>query len=799
MEKYITEMLRNKNYIMLTITGVYILGLYAFFTDKPIVFGGIFTVFTIAMALRLNNLKFPLIYFLLFYFGFFYANYRVQSSDMLYEKAPSECSIVGRISSVPTSNGNGKVKFFLDAERINEDEIKGRTLVTVKLNNKLKPESNRYLMGNKYIIKGKLRKPFTATNPSQFSYDKYLRNFNVYTTFYTNEDELTQIHPDLTLKYKILRYLNVKREDVITSHSKYLKSPNIEILGGVVFGDDAIAPPDYIKTSFIHSGLLHILAASGMNVAFIAGFLFFFLDALRVPFRLRTVCGMITVIFYALMTGLGASVVRAALMLLFVLAGKLIDRDAHSVALLSFVALLMLIYNPAYINDVGFQLSFIVTFGIMVSADPILKYFRKVPGIITGTVFIPIIAQLWVIPIQMFYFNTISIYSVFANIISMPFLSVISFGGFISSVFALISPIADMVCRVFDYVLNPCLNILVRISTFFSNQPHSLYTTTHPSIIQILLYYVILLLCVYFINNLKRKILIPIMSLTLILWLTTVITLPNRNFEVIAFDVGNADTFLLRTPKNHYYIIDSGKLAYDGGKSQAEIIILKYLRDRGIKDIEGLIITHYDSDHAGGAVDLIKNLAIKRVYVNTLSNKKRLSRMIAKAAKETSTVRILAKDSELICREEDFQIKIIKPDLRGTDAETSDNENSVMALAEYKKNRMLFTGDAGVRALKRVNLPDEVTVLKVGHHGARGVIDKELMSRLNPKASLISVGYNKYGHPSPVTMKILERSRVVRTDKMNAIKVIFYPDNKYLVGTYNPKSHNFSKRFGGKL
>ena len=101
-----------------------------------------------------------------------------------------------------------------------------------------------------------------------------------------------------------------------------------------------------------------------MNVAFIFSFWFFILKFLCVPYKPRVFSGMLVVILYTFMTGLGASVIRAALMLLFVLAGKLIDRDTHSVSLLSLVAVLMLIYNPAYINDVSFQLSFMVTFGL---------------------------------------------------------------------------------------------------------------------------------------------------------------------------------------------------------------------------------------------------------------------------------------------------------------------------------------------------------------------------------------------------------------------------------------------------
>ena len=94
---------------------------------------------------------------------------------------------------------------------------------------------------------------------------------------------------------------------------------------------------------------------------------------LRINFKVKVSIGMIMVVIYSLMTGLGASVVRATFMMLFVLIGKLIDRDSHSISLLSFVALLMLLYNPMYIADVGFQLSFIVTFGILLMSPNIPK------------------------------------------------------------------------------------------------------------------------------------------------------------------------------------------------------------------------------------------------------------------------------------------------------------------------------------------------------------------------------------------------------------------------------------------
>ncbi|MCM1264587.1 MAG: DNA internalization-related competence protein ComEC/Rec2 [Candidatus Gastranaerophilales bacterium] len=807
MEKIFGDFIQNKNVLMFTSAIAYIMGLYAYFTDKPILFAGIFTSVVVILLLKNFPLKIASVWIIIFYFAFFNASLRITNTDDLFKLAPVDCKIYGQVVSIPNSNIPNNSKFFFNVQKVECNNkiynLNNKTLVNMTVARDFSISDN-ISVGEYYELKGKLSKPFQATNPSQFSYGNYLRNFKTYTVFYATDVGVKHIAQNLTLKWKVVKYLNDKRNDILKTHSTYLKSPNLEILGGVVFGDDAVAPPDYVKTSFINSGLLHILAASGMNVAFISGFLFFFLRRFGVPYNIRIISGILVIILYSLMTGLGASVIRAALMLIFILLGKLIDRDAHSVALLSFVGLLMLIYNPAYINDVGFQLSFIVTFGILVSANAVMKYTKRIPLWLAGEIFIPIIAQLWVIPIQMFYFNTISTYSIFANIASMPFLSVISFGGFISSVFSLFEPIADFICHWFDFILNPMLNALVWISNFFAGLPNSLFITTHPSILQVLLYYVILsafvvLLHIEFKN---KKLILSTIIMSFVLLISAVLHLPNHKFEVIAFEVGNADMFLLKTPQNKYFVVDTGRLGYKGRRSQADIIMLKYLKDKGIKDIEGLIITHFDSDHAGGAVDLIQNLKIKHVYMNSLSDKKRLaSNIYTVIDKNVYTDMVDAKNNTLIYSEKDgFTIKTFRANVSNKNGDLSENENSVITLVQFGKMSMLFTGDSGVRAfeLLKHELPQDITVLKVGHHGAKNVVNKEMLDYLNPEISLVSVGFNKYGHPCPLTIKLLSKTKLVRTDKINSIRIVANQKG-YEVDGFDSKSHKYYKKYSRKF
>ena len=151
-------------------------------------------------------------------------------------------------------------------------------------------------------------------------------------------------HPK-EFRWIFLQFLNTQKEIILKKHSKYIKSPNIEIIGGIVLGDEAVKPPEEVKTSFIHSGLYHMLAASGMNVALIFGISFFILRKLRVNYAISIVIGMFLVLIYSCMTGFPPSLVRATIMLEFVLLGKLINRKANTFALLFLAGLILLLYN----------------------------------------------------------------------------------------------------------------------------------------------------------------------------------------------------------------------------------------------------------------------------------------------------------------------------------------------------------------------------------------------------------------------------------------------------------------------
>lgn len=792
----IRDTLQNKNFVMFLTSLIFIAGVSSYFYGPAILFAALVTV-GLLTCLYLNLFSFKRVLFLIFvfYFGFFISFVKIKNYDDLLPLAPLNTTFTGRIVSIPNSPEKDKVRFFMQVDNVAGKNVAGKTFVTISTNPEVIEPLN---IGEKISINGNLRRPFSASNPSQFDYSVYLRNFNAFTVLYSNGEGLKFLEDKPSVKWKFLQRLNDTRNKILKTHSKFLKSPNLEILGGIVFGDDAVAPPDYIKTSFINSGLLHILAASGMNVAFIFSFWFVILRFLRIPYKPRVLSGMLLIVLYTLMTGLGPSVVRAALMLLFVLTGKLLDRDTHSVSLLSLVAVLMLIYNPAYLNNVSFQLSFLVTFGLITTATIFSQKLDKVPDWLKAPILIPLVAQIWIAPIQMFYFNTFSLYSIFANISTVCLLSVISFCGFVSSVISVITPLADITCRIFDFGLNYLLNILVWISDFFANLPHCVLQTTHPNLLQLLFYYSVLLTVTFLVKYEKYKESILVTIIGVVIILGTTIRPVSHKLEIIAFDVQNADSFLIKTPQNKYFFIDTGKAPYKSGNSQAKIIMLKYLKDRGIKDLEGVIVTHFDNDHSGGTVDFIENTNIKTLYLNSTEKETQTAKDIFNAVKKLKQNVRIVKNEDIIYFEPNLTLKTYKAKIGG---KNRSNECSTVTLLSYGKFEMLFMGDAGVTSFNQLqkDIPHNVEVLKVGHHGGPRVVDSQMLEHLGNRVSLISTGINYFGHPNKGTIDILRNTDILRTDLLNSIKIMT-DGNEYKIYSYDThdKRYQFRENFYSK-
>jgi len=763
---------------------------YAIFWAIVLLFAAIYTIF-----IKKSKFYYVFILFTAFSIGVVNTNFHFKSTDFLREAAPqNDVVIEGTVLTIPTSSNPERTKFFMKAEKFNEVEgVNDKTVVTI---NDIKENYQDIKIGNKIRVKGKLRIPFAATNPSQFNYSRYLQNLDTLTTFYFEEYEIIS-KTDNTAWQKLLYKLNSAREAIMEKHAKNLKSPNLEIMGGIVFGNDAINPPDEIKNSFINAGLFHLLAASGLNVGLIFAIWSWLGWTLRLPRKLNIIIGMLFIVLYCAMAGFGTPVVRAAIMFECVLGAKLFKKSPDTMSMLFFAGLLMLLYDPKLIFNVSFQLSYLVTFGIALCVTPLIelasggitKYehdddatllekliikFKNFPLWLLGAIIVPLVAQLWVMPLQAYYFNTFTPYSVFANVLALPFVSILSFLGFISSIIALIfakvPQVTDIIVNSFDYILNPFLTMLCVISDWFSSLKGSLINVIQPKIWQIIYYYALLTVSTIFITVGFTKKKAVVLIVCTLLFLISFVRINNHNLEIISFDVQNADCFLIKTPENKYIFIDSGRAPF-GTYSQAKAIMIEYLRDRGIKDVELLIVTHFDADHSGGALQMMENLNIKRVLTNSKADDTYTTSEILKYLQGNQINHKTPKNNEIIYSEKDLKLKAY---IENENNLLNDNDFSIINLLEYKDFKMLFTGDASVEVTEKLTGGIEADVLKVAHHGAGKSVSKEFLDKIKPKYAIISTGYNIYGHPNIETVRLLNdsKSEILRTDTMGAVKFI---------------------------
>ncbi|MBQ8476428.1 DNA internalization-related competence protein ComEC/Rec2 [bacterium] len=787
---------RNKLFTVL-ITVFYIAGLCASFYNHQILFAFLsFIVLGVLIFYSNIGLKKSLILYLIFFLGIA----RGFQNNEIKEYHSNNAYLEGMIITSGDINlKNNKIKFYIRQKtKFLENE---KILVSLDLKNDIQ---NKVKIGNFVKIKGKLRTPQLSGNPYQFDYKKYLQNndcrYILYGETYSVYDAVKfgkNLNNDW---YYILRQFEGIRNKIIKVHSKNIKSPRLEVLGGIVFGNETINPDENVKESFKNSGLLHLLAASGLNVALIYGIWQWIASLLKLPYNLSILTGCVLIIFYTFMTGFPPSILRASLMILFVLFGKLIDKEADSGALIFFVGFLILLFQPKMIFDIGFQLSFMVTLGLITGVEVIISKFKPYdekfkekykhlsrfqkyifflfsPLAIASIIAVPLVAQLWVVPLQMHYFNNFAPLSILANIAVVPFIGVLSFIGFISSIIALVPYFGGFAVFIFDMIANPLLALLIKISTIFSGFKYSLISTVSLNVFQIFNFWGIIFIFILNLkNNFKYKKQLTVLYLLILIFILSFIKLDyfNKNLEIIMFDVGNADSFLIKTPDNKYFMIDTGRKSYQG-YSSGDAIINRYLKNERIGHINTLILTHFDLDHIGGVLDVLKNNKIDNVIIQKTNPDTYSALEVIKYLNENK-INYKVAQNETIYKIPNFEIKTFVNSL------DDDNEASIVTLVCHKNKNILFMADMGLRGFEEIkNNIKSADILKVGHHGAKNTIDNNMLNQLKPGYALISTGVNKFNHPDYSTINLLDYNNIktISTGSYGFVKIIIDDDIKF--------------------
>ena len=704
-----------------------------------------------------------------------------------------------------------------------EKEYKNVYKFKVIKRNEQKKEQNTYLYinaskninlnyGDIIKINGKFEKANGRRNYKGFDYEKYLRTNKIYGTITTSKVEKIG-HKDTI--FSIANNVANKIEEKIVQN---LQPTQANICKGLIIGRTGDIEEE-IQENFRITNISHILAISGTHIVYIVSAINLVFNKLIGKNKTKILIILI-LIFYMFIVGFTPSMVRAGIMGILYNLASLVSRKNNFATSISISLLLILINNPYSILNIGLQLSYLATVGIVLFNKMFIHYFsnlkfikkniyiktkpklRKFIKIFQESLAIMLSAQIMLFPVLIYNFNILGIYFILANLLA----GIITGPILILSIIFIITPI-NFITQIVSLILSNLFSLLILISDL-SNLPKAKIYLPTPNLFFIIIYYIVILLIrqIYKLYNSKKKItnsefrfrnLISIVKykikklkikITIILSLSIIIlNIIPKDLRIHFIDVGQGDSTFIETPHNKTILIDGGgslSESFDVG----EKTLLPYILDRGYTKIDYIFITHFDQDHVGGILTLLKEIKIGKIFIGEQFEEcENYDKFINIVKQEKLEVTKIKKGDKIII--DNIIFNILFPDIENPIEENSLNNNSIVMQMKYKSITALFTGDIEEIAEEQIIKENiEADILKIAHHGSKTSSTQKFLEKVKPKIALIGVGENnKFGHPNIEVIKRLEKlkTKIFKTAQNGEITMKINHLGKLKIETMN--------------
>lgn len=568
-----------------------------------------------------------------------------------------------------------------------------------------------------------------------------------------------------------LRYFTARLRQGIVQRLEALFPEDTAAFAKALFLGDRSDVDYETNTSFKVSGISHIIAVSGLHVSILFSMIFLLSGRKR---GLTALIGIPALILFAAVTGFTPSVTRACVMqILFILAEVLL-KEYDTPTALSASLLMMLAVNPIAVTSVSLQLSTSCMAGIFLFSDRIGKWISSLSfwknwkgrslkvrlrnSISTG-VSITLSAMFFTTPLVACYFGTVSLIGVLTNLLTLWVISWIFYG--IIAV-CLISLFWQQGAMLLAAGVSWMIRYVLTVSRLLSAVPFAAVYTKSPFIIAwLILCYLLILI---FTIRRKRKpywliscITLSLASAMLISWVLPMMD----ETRMTVLDVGQGQSIILQA-NGKTFLVDCGGDDPEKAADQAADTLLSM----GIYRLDGVILTHYDGDHADGIPYLLSRIQADTVFLPDVSEVAEAKDRLLNVAGECAAV--VYQDLELSWA--DTSMTIFAPV-----SSSNDNESGLSVLFQGENCDILITGDLGISGentlVLKKSLP-QLTALVAGHHGSAYSTGSGLLAATKPQYVLISVGAdNRYGHPSQTLLERLEQfdCTVYRTDRNGTI------------------------------
>ncbi len=691
----------------------------------------------------------------------------------------------GKTQTVYTLKNVCLQKSMADArnERYNQDQIYCYTA---------KRYENVYI-GSHIILKGTFAPFEGAENPGAFDSQFYYHILGAGANL--KSAELISTDGAIAHLGQILHQIHTY---LLTKTEQLFSQPYMGVIQAVLLGYKGNLDSG-MKQLYQEGGMLHMMTISGMHISMLGMSCVRFLQKIKVPTKISAAAGMLIVILYGNMIGIQASSFRAICMFSLKMFAKIRGRTYDALTALGVSAVLLLLKQPMYLKSSSFLLSYSAVLGIVVAAPVVSKLWQSSSKMIrkfADNVSVSFGILLTTLPIQLYFFYEYPLYSIFINLLVLPLLPFVVGIG----VLALVLPWELLGLRsLLVFLCEVMLSFYEWICTLFQNLPYHCVVAGAPQWWQMVVYYLCLIICLV---AMQKRTTFPRFAKQICVVSEAVLSCaifllfwrPLNGFTCHFLSVGQGDCAVVQYD-GKTYLVDCGS---GGQKAIAEDVLLPFLKYYGVKEVDGVFLSHADKDHISGIVEWLRAYEHSHIKINTLilpdlrkeALEEEFGEVLSLANVQNIPIHTASAGDNLSLG--DLQVQVLNPiSIREQVAAYYDIENvqidanecSQVLLWEYQGQSVLMMGDVGTKteeALLDELRGKKVSVLKVAHHGSRYSSSEAFLVQIRPTLSILSYGENNsYGHPHKEALEHLwgVGSIVLETPKSGCITVEITSDN----------------------
>ena len=651
-----------------------------------------------------------------------------------------------------------------------------------------------YKYGDVLSLRGKIVIPEKLGNPYEFDYKKYLNSKNIVAQISTYDVEVVDVKKS-NIFLKIIYSFKDRVSDRIDSIMPEIES---NLFKSMLYGDDKFLDED-IKEDFEKSGLSHLLAVSGSNLAMIMMIILYISKKMNknISVIFVVIIGYILCAFCSF----EMSILRASIFLVISTSFKNKEKSLNTYLKIFLSFLCIVIYNPYSVFNIGMIMSYLAVISMVMFQSKILSFldirlktilgikyvkpkkFKKVIYNIVYTIILSLSftlsVQILLFPIQIYFFNSFTLISFLSNLVISYIDNIFAIIGYTTILLSFIPYISNILLNT-TYIL---LRVIIYISKFCASLDILNISLATPNILSLIIYYI----CILLLNNKKYVILYVKKSLKKIVYLcikicyllsiiyifTSYIYLNYFNNYVIFFNVEQGNMALIHY-NNLNVIFDIGSTK----ENLASNIIINYLKKKNITKIDAVVLSHFHTDHINGINEkLLDEVKIEKVIYARPKEKQEEYDTLMSCINKRNISKIEVTKGENI-QIGNMNIYFVSPDVnKKIEADDIANANSLVSFVTVKNKKILFMGDATKETEeyilnKNINDLNSIDFYQVGHHGSKTSSKDEFISKLNINTAIISAKKKVYNHPSEETLNTLfnHNISVKITEKDGAVK-----------------------------